>query len=82
MVKPVEFVNCVIDHILFETEEYTMPVILDQARWVLKFLMSIEEAQPLSTSLCKVLLKKLADCPTKSMQTLIISTMIPLLSED
>jgi hypothetical protein len=32
-----EVINCVIKHIIPETEEYTMPVVLATVQWILKY---------------------------------------------
>lgn len=40
LVKPNDFLQCLIDHIVLEDEEYTMPVVFENALWVLKFLLT------------------------------------------
>lgn len=83
VLKPQEFIQCVIDHIGKETEENTMMVVLQQVQWVLKYLIPLEKKAEEAMNLQLVLIDKLAtNCPTKTMQILILQEIISYLHYD
>jgi hydroxymethylpyrimidine/phosphomethylpyrimidine kinase len=76
-----DVIKCVIQHIVLEDEEFTMPVVLSTVQWILKFKLSQnEDTRHLMQDLYDALFKKLSYCKANSMEVLILSVMIPLMS--
>jgi len=73
-----QFIVCVEKHLIKETEEITMSVVLATLQFVLKFL--VDERQEHAIALHMVFLEKLEkNCPTKSMEVLVLNEMITLM---
>ena len=77
-----QFLQCVLDHFLPETEEYTMPVIIQTIQVILKYHLS--DRPDLKTfyqnSLLALFKAKLAThCPTKSMEVLLLQEIVQTL---
>ena len=74
-----QFLQCVLDHFLTETEEYTMPVIIQTIQVILKYHLS--DRPDFKTSYQKSLLalfkaKLATHCPTKSMEVLLLQEIV------
>jgi hypothetical protein len=78
-----ELINCVCEHIIPETEEYTLPVVLSTVQWVLRYKFQRDtRLLDLQVKLFDSFFKKLSYCKTKSMEILILSEMLSIMSVD
>ena len=83
LVSAKEVINCICDHIIPELEEFTLPVVLASAQWIIKYKLGRdEESQKLKKKLYEAYFTKLSHCKTKSMEVLILQELLSLLETD
>jgi hypothetical protein len=76
-----QLLDCVVAHLREEHEEYTLPIVLQAVQWVLRYKLDKGEAYAaVQERLYRTFFEKLDSCKTKSMEVLILSAMIPLIS--
>jgi len=74
-------INCVCKHIIPETEEYTLPVVLASVQWILKYKFQRDtKLFDLNAKIFDAYFKKLSNCKTKSMEVLILQEMLSFMS--
>jgi|LauGreDrversion4_2_1035121.scaffolds.fasta_scaffold76921_2 hypothetical protein len=78
-----EVINCVCEHIIPESEEFTLPVVLSSVQWILRYKFQRDtKLLDLNAKLFDSFFKKLSFCKTKSMEVLILQEMLSIMSKE